>query len=92
MYFSKDTHLVDPEDHSILKVKGELLGGTECGETLHTGHNLLNADHLHGVGHHQSINHGDVGTLCHTTEKEISHYSIKCSITIKNILHLKKQL
>lgn len=65
-----DAHLVDPEHHSILKVKGELLGGTECGETLHAGHNLLNADHLHGVGHHQSIDHGDVGTLCHTTERK----------------------
>lgn len=94
----KKTHLVDPEDHSILKVKGELFGGTECGEPLHAWHDLFNADHLHSVGHHQSVNHGDVRTLCHKTEdKEVSHYCTfmqhknkKTNYILINILLLSK--
>lgn len=56
-------YLIDPENHGILQVKGKLLGGVEGRETLHRGDHFLNADHLHCVGHHQGINHGDVGTL-----------------------------
>lgn len=56
-------HLVDPEDHGILKVIWELFGGAEGGETLDAGHHLLNADHLHSVGHHEGVHHRHVGAL-----------------------------
>lgn len=66
-YQSTSLYLVDPEDHGILEVKGQLLGGTEGGETLHTGHHPFDADHLHSVGHHEGINHRHMGALQHTT-------------------------
>lgn len=60
---SVSSNLVDPEDHSILQVKGKLLGGTERGEALDRSHHFLDADHLHCVRHHQGIDHGHVSTL-----------------------------
>lgn len=67
------SYLVDPKDHCIFQVKRQLLGGTEVRKTLDTGHNLLNADHLHYVGHHQGINEVDVGALEeHKREKIMS--------------------
>lgn len=57
------SHLVDPKDHGVFQVKRQLLGGTEVGKALDTGHHLLYADHLHYVGHHQGINKVDVGAL-----------------------------
>lgn len=56
-------HLVDPEDHGILEVVRELFGGAEGGEARDAGHHLLNADHLHGVGHHEGVHHRHVGAL-----------------------------
>lgn len=63
------SNLVDPEDHSILQIKGQLLGGTKGGEALDRSHHFLNADHLHCVGHHQGIDHGHVSTLGWGKEK-----------------------
>ena len=57
------SYLVDPKNHRIFQVKRQLLGGTEVRKTLDTGHNLLDADHLHCVGHHQGINEMDVRAL-----------------------------
>lgn len=57
------SYLVDPKDHRVLQVKRQLLGGTEVGEALDTEQNLLCADHLHRVGHHQGVNEVDVGAL-----------------------------
>jgi len=57
------SHLVDPEDHRVFQVKRQVLGGTEVRKTLDTGHHLLDADHLHDVGHHQRVNEVDVGAL-----------------------------
>lgn len=56
-------NLVDPEDHGVLEVKGQLLRGTEGGEALDRGHHFLNADHFHCVSHHEGIDHGHVSTL-----------------------------
>lgn len=61
-------YLVDPKDHRVLQVKRQLLGGTEVGKTLDTGHHFFYADHLHHIGHHQGINEVDVGAL---EEREI---------------------
>ena len=62
--------LVDPEQHGVLQVEGQLLGGTEGGEALDGGHHLLDADHLHRVGHHQGVDHRHVGTLGGERERE----------------------
>ena len=56
-------HLINPKDHCIFQVKGQLLGSTEVGEALDTGHHPLYAHHLCCERHHQSIDQGDVGTL-----------------------------
>lgn len=62
-------YLVDPENHSILQVKGQLLRGTEGREALDRGHHFLYADHLHCVSHHQGIDHGHVSTLSESQEQ-----------------------
>lgn len=55
--------LVDPKHHGLFQVKRQVLGGTEVGEPLDTGHHLVCADHLHDVGHHQGVYEMDVGAL-----------------------------
>lgn len=57
------SNLVDPKDHRILQVEGQLFGGSKGGEAFDGSHHFLNADHLYRVGHHQSIDHGHVSTL-----------------------------
>lgn len=56
-------NLVDPKNHGVLQVEGQLLRGAEGGEALDGVHHLLDADHLHRVGHHQVIDHMHVSTL-----------------------------
>lgn len=63
MVMSAFSNLVDPENHSVLQIKGQLLGGTKGGEAFDRSHHFLNADHLHCVGHHQGIDHGHVSAL-----------------------------
>lgn len=45
-------NLVNPKDHSILQVKGQLFGGPKSGEAFDRSHHFLNADHFYCVGHH----------------------------------------
>lgn len=59
-----ELNLVDPKNHGVLQVEGQLLRGAEGGEALDGVHYFLDADHLHRVGHHQMINHMHVCTLC----------------------------
>lgn len=56
-------NLVDPKDHGILKVKGQLLRGTEGRKALDGSHYFLDADHLYCISHHESVDHGNVCTL-----------------------------
>lgn len=58
-----ELNLVNPKNHGVLQVEGQLLRGAEGGEALDGVHHFLDADHLHRVGHHQVVNHMHVGTL-----------------------------
>lgn len=55
-------YLVDPEEHRLLQVKGQLLGA-QGGEALDGGHHLLHADHLQHVGRHQGVDEVNVSAL-----------------------------
>lgn len=66
----KSHYLVNPEDHGVLQVKWKLFRRAKGRKALHTGHHLLNADHLHCVDHHQGIDHRYVRALPHRKRKK----------------------
>ena len=57
------THLVDPVHDGILDVVGQVCGLEEGWVLLRAGGHLLHADHLHGVSHHEGVDHGQVSAL-----------------------------